>query len=363
VFGSLSGLARRQPLRFLRLALSTWLARRRYNRAVWDFEPDAILAFNPLGVAAPVLDDLVAQSRLSRVPVYAYVSDHWVYGWPTCNPLWPAVLRFRGSRRPAVRFAARAVSRLLRLSGWLPDGQPLLDGYFYCSDFIRKLSRENSVGIASHDVVHWGLANVERLPEVSEGHFAGPEPLTFLFAGQLLEHKGLRVLLQALPRCRRPHHLIVVGDDETDYAASCKRLAAKLGVSERVHFVGKKKNAEVLPFLARSGQVLVMPSTWDEPFSIVVLEGMGIGLPVVASDTGGTAEAIRDGENGFLFERGDARGLAAVLDRLENDRGLCRRVGARGRQEVLRQYTLSGMVDQIEARLAGGAAPAARRAA
>jgi glycosyltransferase involved in cell wall biosynthesis len=286
-----------------------------------------------------------------------------VSDWPSGNPLWPTLQRFRNSRRRPVRVVARALTKVLRAMGWLPDPLPLLDGYFYCSDFIRKLSRENSVGIASHDVVHWGLPNVERLPEVPAGHFDGPAPLTFLFAGQLLDHKGLQVAIQALSRCHKPHRLVVVGDDETDYAGTCKRLAAKLGVAERVEFVGKKKNAEMLPFLARTGQVLIMPSVWDEPFSIVVLEGMGLGLPVVASDTGGTGEAIRDGENGFLFPRCDPRALARVLDRLEADRGLCRRVGARARQDVLRHYTMSGMVDQIEARLSGAAAEVARKAA
>src|SRR5205823_3988790 len=114
--------------------------------------------------------------------------------------------------------------------------------------------------------------------------------------------------------------------------------------------------------MSRAGQVLVVPSLWDEPFSIVVLEGMGVGLPVAASNTGGTPEAIEDGDNGFLFPRGNFRELAAILDRLEGDRHLCERVGARARQCVLERFTLEQMVDQI---LAGPveASAAARKTA
>ena len=104
-----------------------------------------------------------------------------------------------------------------------------------------------------------------------------------------------------------------------------------------------------------------MPSVWDEPFSIVLLEGMALGLPVVAADVGGTSEAVRDGDTGFLFERGRADQLVAVIDRLEQDRNRCQRVGARARQAVLQHFTIERMVD----RLLGTAAlaPAMGRAA
>jgi glycosyltransferase involved in cell wall biosynthesis len=246
-----------------------------------------------------------------------------------------------------IRLAARAVAKFLSLGRWLPDHLPPLDGYFYCSDFIQRLSRDISVGIAEHQVVHWGLPGVERMPVVPATRFDTAEPLTFLYTGQLLEHKGPCTLLQALSRCRRPHRLVVIGDDATDHGAHCKRVAARLGIAERVTFAGRMKHDEVLDHMARKGHVLVVPSRWDEPFSIVVLEGMGLGLPVVVSDTGGSPEAIRDGENGFLFPNGDVRALAAVLDRLESDRELCRQVGARARHDVVERYTLEKMVDAM----------------
>jgi glycosyltransferase involved in cell wall biosynthesis len=180
-----------------------------------------------------------------------------------------------------------------------------------------------------------------------------------VYAGQVLEHKGLAVLVRALAR----HPLVVIGDDRSDYAAVCRKVAAKLGVLDRIRFLGKKPSGEVPGLLSTSGHVLVVPSVWDEPFSIVVLEGMGVGLPVVASNTGGTGEAIADGETGFLFARGNDRELAAVLDRLDADRALCRRVGARARQLVLQRFTLGAMVDDILAGMPGAPEDALRAAA
>jgi glycosyltransferase involved in cell wall biosynthesis len=355
VFGSLPGLARRRPLHFLRKAAGTLLARFRYRAALRRFRPDASLVFNPLGVVAPILDDLVACSKETGAPVHAYVSDHWLAGWPSANPLWPALYRFRQSTRPVVRLTAKIVGRLLRAAGLMPNLMPLIDRYLYCSDFIRGISRDNSVAVAGHEVVPWGLACSARLPPPD--HFDGDEPLTLVYAGQLLEHKGLAVLIRALAHCRRRHRLVVFGDDHTDYAAVCKRLVGELGLRGRVEFAGRKAPGEMPAALASAGHLLVVPSVWDEPFSIVVLEGMAVGLPVIASATGGTPEAIANGVTGFLFARGNSGELAAVIDRLEADRALCREVSVRARQLVLERYTLEGVVDRILANVSAGAAP------
>ncbi len=347
VFGSLPGLYRCHPFLAARKLAAVPLARQRYRAALRDFQPDLSLVFNPLGVVAPVLNDLTDYSRQTGAPVHAYVSDNWLARWPDVNPLWSALEYYRKSPIRRVRVAWRAAGRVLHEFGLLPDPLPPIDQYFYCSEFIRRLSRDNCATVAGQAVVHWGLPHVERLPVLPPGHFDRAEPLTLVFAGQLLEHKGLVVLLRALPRCRRKHPLIVFGDDETDYAMGCKKIAAKLGIQDQVRFLGKKKNAEMLELLSRSGHVLVVPSVWDEPFSIVVLEGMGVGLPVIASDTGGTAEAVADGETGFLFPRGNAKALTAVIDRLESDRPLCRRVGAKARVMVQGGFTMEGMVDRL----------------
>ena len=363
LFGSLSAFVRRRRGTFLRQLVRTWWARRRYRAALRGFRPDVLLAFNPLGVLAPVLDDFVAHSRETGAPVQVYVSDHWLAGWPGANPLYSLIVRLRHSPGRLVRVGAKVASRLLSAAGLLPRPLPLVDRYLYCSDFIRSISQENSIAVARHEVVRWGLPDAGRLPGVRPDHFDTGGPLTVVYAGQLLEHKGLAVLVRALARCKARHPLVVIGDDRAEYAEVCRKVARKLGVLEQIRFLGKKKNGEMLELLSRSGQVLVVPSLWDEPFSIVVLEGMGVGLPVVASNTGGTGEAIADGETGFLFPRGNDRELAAVLDRLDADRPLCRQVGARARKLVLQRFTLEAMVDQVLAGMPGGSGQTRKAAA
>jgi glycogen(starch) synthase len=360
VFGSLARLFRAGPVRFVCRAARTLLARRRYRKAVAAFRPERVLFFNPLGVVAPVMHDLAELARWTGAEVHAYISDDWLASWPAANPLLRAFARLRNSGHTTVRLTGQALTVAAAWMGWAPPGLPRIDRLFYCSEHIRRLSLPRTWGTAEHAVVPWGLAEADRLPAPAPGHFRGDAPLTLLFAGQLQEHKGLAVLLQAVTRCRAAHHLVILGDDTTAYAQGCKRLAAELNLTPRVHFLGKKTHAQTLALLGRLGHVLVAPSLWDEPFGLVVLEGMALGLPVVAADCGGPAEVLRHGETGFLFERGEAQELTAALDRLEQDRDLCRRVGARARHAVQQHFTIERMVDRL---LGEGSALTSRRRA
>ena len=347
LFGLLAVVARRHPAVLAREAARTLRARAGYLSSLRRFRPEAILVFNPLGVVAPVLRDLAGFSRRSGVPVSAYVSDHWVAAWPRGHPVLAALAGLRQSRRPSVVLAGRVLDRILKRAAPGHELPPHLDRYMYCSSFIRGISRSGSAPIARHDVVPWGLAAIDGAPPPSADRFQEEGPLTLAYAGQILEHKGLLVLLRALAACRREHRLVVVGDDRNPYAERCKRFAGSRGLAGRVEFVGKKTNAQTREIVRGRGHVLVVPSVWDEPFSIVVLEGMGMGLPVVASATGGTPEIVEDGRNGFLFPREDFRALRSIIDRLEGDRELCLRVGAEGRERVLAGFSMERMVDRV----------------
>jgi glycosyltransferase involved in cell wall biosynthesis len=360
VFGSLPRLLWKHPVCFLRGMAGTLQARRRYRREVAAFRPERVLLFNPLAVVAPVMHDLAELARQAGAEVHAYVSDDWPAIWPAPHPLLRPLDRLRRSPRLLSRVTGGALSALL--AAWAPTGPPPVDRYVWCSASLRRRCLGAVDRSADGPVVPWGLAGMERLPQPPPGHFRGAAPLTLLFAGQIQEHKGLAVLLRAQAACRRPHRLAVLGDDATPHAGDCRRLAAELGLAGRVRFLGKKSHAETMS-LMRVGHVLIVPSLWEEPFGLVVVEGMALGLPVVASDRGGPAEVIRAGDTGFLFPVGQAAALAATLDRLEEDRALCEQVGARARQAALAGYMVEDMVGRLLDEAPAPAAYAAPEAA
>jgi Glycosyl transferases group 1 len=84
--------------------------------------------------------------------------------------------------------------------------------------------------------------------------------------------------------------------DNPTYVSGLRALCQELGVSDAVHFAGERDD---VPDVLRALDVLLVPS-WTEPFGRVVIEGMAMGIPVIATTEGGPAEIIEHGETGLL---------------------------------------------------------------
>jgi glycogen(starch) synthase len=135
-----------------------------------------------------------------------------------------------------------------------------------------------------------------------------------VFLGRLIPDKGLSILLRALQllsqRGRRPL-LNVVGDGPA--RRDLEAEVSSLNLRGQVCFKGIVTGTN-LARLLQEHQILVIPSTWDEPFGVVALEAIACGCVVVGSSAGGIPEAI--GPCGVIFRRGDAADLAVKLETL-----------------------------------------------
>lgn len=144
------------------------------------------------------------------------------------------------------------------------------------------------------------------------------EPLLrrpFVFAlGRLVPEKGIDVLLRALARARATDlDVVLAGDGEEK--ASLEALARELGVASRVHFLGYVDGARKRALL-HAAIGLACPSTWAEPFGLVLLEAFASGRAVIGSAIGGIAEVVAHDRTGLLCPAGDVGALAAALDAL-----------------------------------------------
>ena len=156
-------------------------------------------------------------------------------------------------------------------------------------------------------------------------------PPLILYTGRLVERKGIRELLDALPEvleaapgCRA----ILAGGPpglRGDQVAAQWLRPEHSRFKERIHFTGWLSPEGVSSWY-RAADVLVVPSRY-EPFGMVVLEGMLHGLPIVAGDVGGPAEIVEHGRTGLLFPPRDAKALARALGRLVEHPEEGRRMG------------------------------------
>jgi glycosyltransferase involved in cell wall biosynthesis len=144
--------------------------------------------------------------------------------------------------------------------------------------------------------------------------------------------------------------LSVAGFGPTEYQITLHHLVKQTGLTEYVSFLGWVPPEE-MPELLSKFDVLLVTSTWAEPFSRVVLEGMISGLVVVATSTGGTPEIVSDGENGLHFRPNDPEDLAQNIERLVDNPELYRKLAYAGQQTVIEGFTMKKMMDGIESYL------------
>ncbi|MGI4952087.1 MAG: glycosyltransferase [Janthinobacterium lividum] len=144
-------------------------------------------------------------------------------------------------------------------------------------------------------------------------------PFIFGVFSRLSPWKGQRVVLEALARLPNVGCVIAGGAlfGEEDYARSLVALAAELGVTDRVRFLGHRAD---VPALMRAVDAVVHPSTEPEPFGRTLVEAMLARRPVVAAAAGAVAEIITEG-TGCLVPPGDAAALAAALRQVQARQG------------------------------------------
>jgi UDP-glucose:(heptosyl)LPS alpha-1,3-glucosyltransferase len=146
-----------------------------------------------------------------------------------------------------------------------------------------------------------------------------------LFAGSGFERKGLATAIAALPRLDQARLVVVGRGDEARY----RRGAAELGVSDRIRWLGPRRDLERWYGAA---DVLALPTRY-EPFGNVHLEALASGIPVVTTTAAGGAEVVEEGKNGSVIAPDDPGALAAAVQRLFGENRSALTQAARGAAE------------------------------
>jgi teichuronic acid biosynthesis glycosyltransferase TuaC len=203
------------------------------------------------------------------------------------------------------------------------------------SDKVRRLLTDKMGAVASAEVAYNGTDAELFTPG------DGPEkPPTILIVGNLLAGKGQELVMRAFARIRDSHpdlKIDMIGDgaDRERFAA----LALNLGISNDVHFLGRRGRSEVAEAM-RNCTLFVLPSRY-EGLGCVYLEAMACGKPVIACLGQGIEEIIRHRENGWLIPVDGLDELTKSLQVLLRDAELRARIGQAARKTILDNLTLS----------------------
>ena len=323
---------------FAELGLRERVALARHNHRALDERlaadrPDVVAWWSMGGLTLTMLETV----RRRGVPAVAFVHDEWL-GYGPVVDAW--LSRFLGPRR------SRLAPLAERLTG-VPAAVDFGDAasYVFVSEHTRRKALALGLGLRDTSVAHSGLdpAFLDPAPE-------RPWAWRLLYVGRIDPRKGVQTAVEALPLLPAEAGLDIVGGWDPGEEDRLRALAARLGLADRVRFLGHRGRDDLVAAYG-DADVVVFPVVWEEPWGLVPLEAMGRGRPVVATGRGGSGEYLRDGENCLLFGAEDPGALAAAVHRLAGDPDLRRRLRAGGLQTAP-QHTEAVLNEAVEAAVA-----------
>lgn len=253
----------------------------------------------------------------------------------------PLILRFAGSgqsgdlaRLRSVRYGSLMIPALCKADRFIVLSNVLRDEVVaagFPADRVRY--RPNGV-----DASHFHAEGRSR-----PGY--GDRTFQLLFVGRLDQHKGVDLLLHALAAINAGSDwmLSVYGDGPS--MDRLLKLSNELGLKTRVHFKG---HSEDMATIYRSADMLVLPSL-HEGMPNVVLEAMASGLPILATDIGGSRELLQDWAPDWLVKSADVDALKLALERAIHHRELLPKLGAEARRQVELHYSYSALTAEYMA--------------
>jgi glycosyltransferase involved in cell wall biosynthesis len=296
-----------------------------FERVLTEFEPDVVLVTHLLGHSP----GYVEIAHRWGIPVVLELHDFYVkcpraHLERRSGELCPgpengkACARhcFGDQRDPALRWALRARS----FGDALRSADAVLAPSPYVADsFAAERGDSGPIEIVENAVAPFG-------PILHEESVPGG-PLRLASIGVTVKHKGFETVVEALRLSKVPRTFYTIhGVALAPLSHEMQRAADNIrGLTLRL---ANGFEPSHLPVLLADVDAVVIPSVVPETYSIVAREAFALGIPVIASRIGALPDAIRPGENGWLFEPGDAADLADLLRRLHNEPELLARARA-----------------------------------
>jgi N-acetyl-alpha-D-glucosaminyl L-malate synthase BshA len=211
------------------------------------------------------------------------------------------------------------------------------------SDHLKARTRESFDTRKEIEVIPNFIDGAKFRPDgatVSKQFFCPKSQPMLMHISNFRPVKNISTVIQVFSRVRSrvDARLVLVGDGPERLPA--EKLCAQLGVEDDVLFLGNQECIEgILPL----ADVLLLPSE-QESFGLVCLEAISCGVPVVATNVGGTKEVIQHGQTGFLHDPFDVEAMVASVMELIDDPGRRRSMGALGRKVATEKFSTADIV-------------------
>jgi len=214
------------------------------------------------------------------------------------------------------------------------------------SEFLRRMTTEELQVQKAIEVIPnfvdldlYPLGRGPRSPYATEGQ------KVLLHVSNFRPVKRVLDVVRIFERVSREVDAIMLMVGEGPERSSAQALGRRLGLQDRIHFLGTRQGIEDI---VRMADVFLLPSEL-ESFGLSALEAMAAGVPVVGSDAGGLPEVVRHAESGFLLPVGDIEGMAARTLEILKDEERRREMGRAGRRRAESLFGADRVVTRYEA--------------
>ncbi|MEO5567213.1 MAG: glycosyltransferase family 4 protein [Gemmatimonadaceae bacterium] len=204
-------------------------------------------------------------------------------------------------------------------------------GMMYAGVPFQAISESTADDLASRGIPRGSVEVI--YPGIDSGTYT-PNPAerarvpTFSYLGRLKKYKGVHIVISAFARTASKTAVLEIAG-AGDYRPALEGLAQSLDLGNRVRFLGRISEAEKLSLLRRSWALLF--ASPKEGWGITNLEAAACATPVIASNSPGIRESVRDGETGYLVPHGDVDAMAGAMTRLAESAELVTTLGAQAR--------------------------------
>jgi glycosyltransferase involved in cell wall biosynthesis len=218
---------------------------------------------------------------------------------------------------------------------------------------VDQLAQDENVPVRKLGLIYNGISISDLPSNMQKKEYRrtlglSDDAIVMTIVANLIPYKGHADLVDAcgllMELSSDAWQVLVVGHDSAGIQEELQRRAQRLGVMERLSFLGRRTDAQEILYASDIGILC----SHEEGFSNAVLEGMAAGLPMIVTDVGGNAEAVQHSVTGLVVPAKSPKCLAAAMMTLTEDAKLRSEMGKRARERCMREFSMSACVEAYQ---------------
>lgn len=308
----------------------TFLYRKKIDNIITNFKPDILHLETPNTIASEALDI----SQKYNIPAIAtcHIMPENISG---TLPFLPSKIR-KMIGNLYMKQMIKIFNRVSLVTAPTPIGTAILRAHE-----LKRPTLAISNGI---DLQAFRTPSNEQKQKLREKYNLPHTPI-ILYIGRLDKEKKVHILIEALEYIKKslPFHVVIEGKGQE--MENLKNLVQKLGLQNKISFIGYIEEGELITLYSLAS-VFVMPST-AELQSLVTMEAMAIGLPVIGARAGALPYLIKPDKNGFLFEPDNPLDLARKLEQLLENSEIQKRKSQES-LALIKEHDINNVIQKME---------------